>query len=380
MASHIADALRARRSVTALCALSGVSRPTGDHRIDRDLTYGPQGREARSRRPSTAPHHTPDHGGAAILDARRQHPSWGAKQLWAIVSTHPPRWPWPARSTGGDMRSRHGLGPKKRPRRARGHPAPPTRAIEAPHDVWSADFPGPFKTGHGPSGDPRTMTDGDRRLRRRGPALSSPRVAQATPVCLRVCNECGVPRRIRTDHGVPFAPNTRARRSQWSAWGGRWGILPACMEPGPPPQNGRHERRPRTLKADTTRPPGANLRAQQPQFNDVREECNHPRPPEALDRRTPAACAPPAPRGMPTTPPPRESPDRCEGRDVRATGGLRWHPPGGHVSTTGAGEEVGREESHEGVWHGYCGPRNLGRRLTRYRRSEEASGRLTRHR
>ena len=77
----IAAYLRDRLSVTELCELYGVSRKTGYTWIDRDLMHGPQGLEERSRRPSTSPRHTPDHVVAAILEARRRHPSWGAKKL-----------------------------------------------------------------------------------------------------------------------------------------------------------------------------------------------------------------------------------------------------------------------------------------------------------
>jgi putative transposase len=103
----IADDLRDRLSVTELCTLYEVSRKTAYTWIDRYLTHGPQGLEARSRRPSTSPRHTPDHVVAAILDARRRHPSWGAKKLVSILSTRHPRWPWPARSTVCDILSRH---------------------------------------------------------------------------------------------------------------------------------------------------------------------------------------------------------------------------------------------------------------------------------
>ena len=71
----IADYLRERLSMTELCERYGVSRKTGYKWIDRYLTHGPQGLEERSRRPSTSPRHTPDQVVAAILDARRHHPS-----------------------------------------------------------------------------------------------------------------------------------------------------------------------------------------------------------------------------------------------------------------------------------------------------------------
>ena len=376
----IAAYLRDRLSVTELCELYGVSRKTGDKWIDRYLMHGPQGLEERSRRPSTSPRQTPDHVVAAILEARRRHPSWGAKTLLSILSKRHPRWPWPARSTVCDILSRHGLVPKKRKRRVSGHSGKPTSSIDAPNDVWSADFKGHFKTGDGYYCYPLTITDGYSRFLLSCQALSSTSVAEAKPVFMRVFKEFGLPRRIRTDNGVPFATNTLARLSQLSAWWVRLGILPEFIEPGKPQQNGRHERMHRTLKAETTRPPGANLRAQQQKFNHFRDEFNHERPHEALDMRTPAACYEPSPRAMPHKPPPFEYPDRFEVRYVSANGGIRWNRQWVNVSTTCAGEYVGLEEIDDGVWNVYFGPLKLGRLLERHMRIEDAYGRLKRHR
>ena len=376
----IAAYLRGRLSVTELCERYGVSRKTGDTWIDCYLMHGPQGLEERSRRPSTSPRQTPDHVVAAILEARRRHPSWGAKKLLSILCKRHPRWPWPARSTVCDMLSRHGFVPKKRKRRVSGHPGKPTSSIDAPNDVWSADCKGHFKTGDGHSCYPLTITDGYSRLLLSCQALSSTSVAEAKPVFMRVFKEVGLPQRIRTDNGVPFATNTLARLSQLSAWWVRLGLLPECIEPGQPQQHGRHERMHRTLKAETTRPPGANLRAQQQKFNHVRDEFNHERPHKALDLRTPAACYAPSPRAMPHKPPPFESPDRFEVRYVSANGGIRWNRQWVNVSTTRAGEYVGLEEIDDGVWNVSFGPRKLGRLLERHMRIEDASGRLTRHR
>jgi putative transposase len=376
----IADYLRDRLSVTELCALDGISRKTAYKWIDRYLTHGPQGLEERSRRPRTAPRHTPDHVVAAILDARHRHPSWGAKKLGSILSTRYPRWPWPARSTICDILSRHNLVPKRRKRRAIGHPGKPTSHITAPNEVWSADFKGHFKTGDGRYCYPLTITDGYSRFLLGCEALSSTRGQEATPVFMRVFKEFGLPRRIRTDNGVPFATNTLARLSQWSTWWIRLGLLPELIEPGKPQQNGRHERMHRTLKAETTRPPGANLRAQQQQFKHFREEFNHERPHEALDMNTPAAYYEPSPRKMPHKLPPLEYPDRFEVRYVSANGGIRWHHHWINVSHTCIGAYVGLEDIDDGVWNVYFGPLKLGRLLERHRRIEDAYGRLKRRR
>jgi putative transposase len=275
---------------------------------------------------------------------------------------------------------RHNLVPRRRKRRAIGHPGAPPSHMAAPNEVWSADFKGHFKTGDGRYCYPLTITDGYSRFLLSCQALSSTSVAEAKPVFTRVFKEFGLPQRIRTDNGVPFATNTLGRLSQLSAWWVRLGILPEFIEPGKPQQNGRHERMHRTLKAETTRPPGATLRAQQRKFNHFREEFNHERPHEALDMRTPAACYEPSPRKMPHKLPPLEYPDRFEVRYVSANGGIRWHHHWVNVSHVCVGAYVGLEEIDDGVWNIYFGPLKLGRLLERHMRIEDAYGRLKRRR
>jgi transposase InsO family protein len=46
----------------------------------------------------------------------------------------------------------------------------------------------------------------------------------------------GLPHRIRTDNGVPFASNALARLSQLSVWFIKLGIYPELIEPGKPQQ------------------------------------------------------------------------------------------------------------------------------------------------
>jgi putative transposase len=196
----------------------------------------------------------------------------------------------------------------------------------------------------------------------------------------RVFTAFGLPRRLRTDNGGPVATNPLARRSQLPAWWGRLGSWPACIEPGKPAQTGRPKRLHRPRQAESTRPPGAPLRAQQQPFTHGREAFNHARPPEALDRRTPAVWYDPSPRPLPNNLPPREHPDRFEGRSVSAHGGRRWPSQGVNVSPTGAGDDVGLEAIDAGIWHVDCGPLTCGRRLARHLRLEDAYGRLTRHR
>jgi putative transposase len=210
--------------------------------------------------------------------------------------------------------------------------------------------------------------------------LSSTSVAAGTLVFTRLFQVCGLPKRIRTDNGVPFATNTLARRSPLSAWWVRLGSLPDGIEPGTPQQNGRHERLHHTLQAETTRPRARPRRAQQLKVDRLREECNRQRPHAALDRHTSASRNAPSPLEMPHRRPPLEYPDRFEVRDVSANGGIRWNRQGVQVSIPGAGAEVGLDKIDAGVWNVYCSPLKRDRLLERHLRIEDAYGRLQQHR
>ena len=223
-----------------------------------------------------------------------------------------------------------------------------------------------------------TVTDGYSRYLLGCQALSSTAVAEAKPVFVRLFREFGLPERIRTDNGVPFATTTLARLSALSAWWVRLGVLPELIEPGKPQQNGRHERMHKTLKAETTRPPVSNRTAQQRRFNGFREEFNHERPHEALAMNTPASRYQPSRRPMPSKLPPLNYPGHFEVRYVSFNGGIRWKHDWVKVSIVCAGEYVGLEEIDNGVWNVYFGPLKLGRLLEKHRRIEDANGTLTR--
>ncbi len=210
-----------------------------------------------------------------------------------------------------------------RRRRRIGHPGRPSTGMDHPNQVWAADFKGHFKTGDGIYCYPLTVTDGYSRYLLACHGLLSTACADAKPIFTRPFRAYGLPERIRTDNGVPFATNTLARLSSLSAWWVRLGILPELIEPGKPQQNGRHERMHRTLKAETTHPPAATRRGQQRRFDAFRQEFNHERPHEALGQQTPAAHYTPSARPFPEKLAPLEYPAHFERRYVSANGCIR---------------------------------------------------------
>jgi len=156
----IADYLRQVLSVTELCELYGVSRKTGYKWIERNLRQGPAGLEERSRRPLQSPNRTAEEIVAAILEARRCHPSWGGKKLLTLLHKAHRRWDLPGRSTVCEILSRNGMVPKKRNRPRIGHPGKPSSSNLAPNDLCRAGFKGQFKTGNGRYCFPLTVADG----------------------------------------------------------------------------------------------------------------------------------------------------------------------------------------------------------------------------
>jgi len=106
----------------------------------------------------------------------------------------------------------------------------------------------------------------------------------------------------------------------------------------------------RTLNAEATRPPAANLQAQQTRFNRFRREYNEERPHEALDQETPSSCDQPSPRPFPRTLPPIEYPAHFEVRRVSRNSGIRWKERWVCVTHTLAGEDVGLEDVDDACW------------------------------
>lgn len=375
----IRDWTRGSHTISDLCALYAISRKTGYKWIQRYVEEGPDGLLERSRAPEDVPNRTPAEVEQAILEMRLRHPSWGAKKLLHKLGQRRPDLDYPGRSTVCAILSRNGLVATKPRRRAIGHPGKPTSELLLPNDCWSADFKGQFKTGDGIYCYPLTVTDNFSRYLLECKALPGTLLEPSRDAFVRLFREHGLPRRIRTDNGVPFASEALGRLSRLSAWWVRLGVMPELIEPGKPQQNGKHERMHRTLKAEATKPAAANMRAQQRKFNAFRSEYNDERPHEALDMDVPADRYQPSLREFPNKLPPLEYPDRFEVRYVSANGGIRWNNRWVNVSSVVIGEHVGLEEIEDGQWDVYFGFFKLGRLHERLMRIEDHRGRLKRH-
>ena len=327
----------------------GISRKTAYKWLERYEADGVIGLCDRSSRPHQSPHATPAHLVDALVAQRRRHPRWGAKKLLAVVRRRHPDAGWPARSTVCDLLKRRGLVTPRRRRPARAVPSVLT-PIAKPNDVWTTDFKGEFRTRDGRYCHPLTLRDGFSRYVLRCDALADRQYPTTRRRFERAFAEYGLPDRIRSDNGCPFATPGLAGLSQLSIWWIRLGILPERIAPGHPEQNGSHEQFHAVLKADTARPPAAHLQAQQRRFVRFCAEYNEERPHEALRDEPPASCYVASRRPLPRRLPPLEYPGHLEVRRVDRAGQIAWNGKGVFVTTALAGEDVAFEEVGDGLW------------------------------
>jgi putative transposase len=273
--------------MAAVCRRFGISRQHGYKWLTRWRAEGVAGLADRSR----APHSHPQAVAAELLEpclaVRRAHPTWGPVKVRAFLERRHPATRWPAASSIGALFDREGLTVKRRPRR-RTPPGGPLFAAGAANDVWTVDFKGWFRTGDGTRVDPLTLCDACSRYLLRCQAVARPDTDHVWPILDAAFREYGLPVRLRSDNGPPFATTGAGGLSRLAVRVLKAGVTPERIRPGKPQENGRHERMHLTLLRDTADPPAATPRAQQTRFRAFRASYNEDRPHAALDNATPA--------------------------------------------------------------------------------------------
>jgi transposase InsO family protein len=255
----------------------------------------------------------------------------------------------PAVSTAALILARQGLARSKR-RYRRAHPGCPKTIPQGPNDIWAADYKGQFRLKDGGYCFPLTVSDLASRYLLGCDAHPAISLARTVEHFTTLFQAYGLPNRIRTDNGSPFASSALARLSQLSVWFIKLGIYPELIEPGKPQQNGVHERMHRTLKQEATIPPAGSLRAQQRKFDRFREEFNEVRPHEALGMKRPAQVYHCSTRCMPKRVEPYDYPSHYLVRRVSRDGTIRVLRNQVFVSNTLHEDYVGLEEVDDGVY------------------------------
>ena len=335
--------------MSSLCREFNISRKTGYKIFNRYKECGIEALSDRTRRPIRYAHQLPFQVEQAIVNLKRDKPSFGAPKIRELLLRKFPDIKLPAISTVHCVLDRHGLVTRRSRRRQKGSGTPlsvPTR----PNDLWCADYKGHFRLGNKLYCYPLTITDSASRFLLACESLESTKETYAITTFERVFEEFGLPLAIKTDNGVPFAsPNSLFNLSRLTVWWLRLGIGIERIKPGNPQQNGRHERMHLTLKREATRPAGANHLEQQGKFDDFVDEYNHERPHQALAMKFPSELYTTSPRryeGLPAVDYPLH--DRTV--DITRCGRICIGKKKVHLSQVFAGHSVGLRQIEEPIW------------------------------
>jgi transposase InsO family protein len=353
-------AVQKRETFAAVCRQFGVSRKTGYKWLERYEAGGVDGLQDQSRAPQ---HHT-NAVTAAIAERclviRRTHPTWGPLKVRAFLAAKEARTQWPAASTIGALFDREGLTVRRRLRRRSPPSSAPFGECAAANDVWCTDFKGWFVTGDGKRCEPLTLSDAHSRYLLRCQALPRTDTDQVWPVLDAAFREFGLPRRLRSDNGSPFATCGAGGLSRLAVKVIKAGVVPERIKPGKPQQNGRLERLHLTLLQDTANPPARTLREQLERLRCFQHLYNEERPHQALGNDTPAKHYAASPRRFDGV---LREPDYgadYQVRRVRHNGEIRWRGITIYISGALIGEPVGLIENDSGDCTAYYGPVVLG--------------------
>jgi len=355
----VLEAVKAETSVAELCRQYGISRKTGYKWLSRFEADGAPGLSERSHAALNSPHRLSAAVSQAVLEVRAAHASWGPKKIRSWLADRHPEQSWPAQSTIGALLQSKGLTVPRKTRQRVPLSAPLSHCSHA-NDVWSVDFKGWFHTGDGTRCDPLTLQDAHSRYLLRCQAVKRPTGACVWPIFDAALREFGVPLRVRSDNGAPFAGLGAGGLSALSIRLIKAGITPERIAPGKPQQNGRHERMHLTLKNETASPPAANLRAQQRRFDAFRTLYNEERPHEALEQTPPVRHYTASERRYSGRLREPEYANGIDVRRVRSSGEIKWQSHTLYLSQALSGEPVGAEPIADGLWLLRYGPVELG--------------------
>jgi putative transposase len=228
-ARFVLEAERSFLPFAELCRRHGISRPTGHKWLGRYRAEGLAGLEDRSHRPHSCPHRTPEAVVTRILKIRRTR-RWGAPKIQRVL-----------RDEISDVPSidaihrvlvQHGQVNHKTPRRKHTRPGRPLTSMDAPNATWTTDFKGEFRTRDGVLCYPLTVQDGFSRYVLGCHGMERLDIPQTRLRFEHLFREYGLPERIRSDNGHPFASTALGGLSQLSVWWIKLGIVPQLIEPG----------------------------------------------------------------------------------------------------------------------------------------------------
>lgn len=343
-----------------LCENYNISTKTGYKWLSRFKKNGEKGLENLSRAPFSQPNQISSEVALTVIAIRQQFPKWGPKKIRIELVNHYSQLPTPSESSIGNILNRNNLSNDRIYRRHVAQTAPLSECKE-PNDTWMYDFKGWFRTGDGQICEPLTVTDGFSRYLLHCQHMPRKRGCDVWKELEKLFYEYGLPKKLRSDNGPPFASLAVGRLSSIAIKLIKLGVTPEWIDPGCPEQNGRHERFHLTLKNEAATPPALTLSLQQEKFIQFQKYYNQRRYHEALNQQTPVSVYKPSQRTWNGKFKAIEYPSHYEIRKVCAGGLISWKGTDFFISEMLRGEYIGLTEIEMGLMGVYFGPVLLGK-------------------
>ncbi len=364
-------------TITALCKVFEISRPTAYTLINRFEQQGYEGLREQSRTPKKHPNATAENIVEHILLLKKKYPRWGAKKIKRLLFNACSEEHIPSVVTVHNILKRNGfVCPQKRMRRVK--PVYPIFDPKKCNEVWSADYKGKFLMGNKIYCYPLTIADSKSRFLFTAKGHYHETLKCAKAEFTKVFRKYGIPQQIHTDNGSPFGSVRAIQRfTQLSYWFIELGIMPVFSDPAHPEQNGRHERMHRDLKASCTKPSSYELKSQQRRLNHFVKEYNHERPHEALGMETPASQHSFSTRPFPERIVSFDYEPNVKVLKVTQNGAIRWKSYYWvYLTAALKGKYVAIEEMGNGIWRVFYRNVFLGFFNENELRNKESSTRL----
>jgi len=338
-----------------ICNHYQISRKTGYKWLKRYQLHGQEGLKDLSRKRLTQEHKICEEIKESIIAVKKQYPLWGPKKIHAFMKISFSDKSLPSVSSIGNILKDYDLCQSRRYRKHIAKTAPLSHC-KKPNDIWMYDFKGPFYTLNGQKCEPLTITDGYSRYLIACEHLTRKTEAEVWMVLEQAFREYGLPNKIRSDNGPPFATISVGRLSRLAVKLIKVGITPEWIEPGCPEQNGRHERFHATLKMETANPSAFNLNMQKEKFKQFKVYYNTIRPHEALDFNVPSQLYTSSFRKWDGKFKSPEYTSDSEIRKVEISGHVNWKGYKFFLSEVLKGEFVAIKEIEYGLMGIYFGP------------------------
>jgi putative transposase len=278
--------LEKRFDLSDLCRQFGISRPCAYKWIKRFKKEGWEGLKNRSTVPLNSPKATSTVLVKEILKIKYERPKWGPKKVWGHLINNRKDISWPSPTTVENILKKHGLVERRKLRKRLAKAVNPLVECNSSNDIWCIDFKGWWLTKEKQMCGPFTLMDAHSRFLLCCQQLNQNDTTHVWAIFERLFREFGLPLRVRSDNGPPFATLGAGRLSRLSINLIKAGVMPEWIEPGQPQQNGRHERMHLTLEKEGV-DLDANFVSQIKKLEEFANYYNFIRPHEALGQKTP---------------------------------------------------------------------------------------------